>query len=145
MGFPEGSSSTAEWQCDRLSRDELPKRRKLFTVPIRPRSAIDYHGTSYQKAIDAGAFDDGIVALLQKRGGKWQVVEYVIGATDVPYVEWNRKYRAPSEIFKEQQRNRLRQTINLDTSSLIRQQQISVAYKKDSSKVDFLESSLGQI
>ena len=63
--------------------------------------ALDYRGTSYQKAIDAGAFDDGIVALLRQRGGKWQVVRYVIGATDVPYVDWDRKYHAPSEIFKE--------------------------------------------
>lgn len=65
-------------------------------------NAIDYHGTPYQTAIDAGAFDDGIVALLRKRGRKWQVVKYVIGATDVPYVGWDQKYRAPSAIFVEQ-------------------------------------------
>ena len=71
-------------------------------VPQQPNgNAVDYHGTVYQNAIDAGAFDDGIVALLHKRGGKWQVVKYVIGATDVPYVEWDRKYHAPSGIFKE--------------------------------------------
>jgi hypothetical protein len=64
-------------------------------------SAVDYHGTPYQTAIAAGAFDDSIVALLHKRGGKWQVVKYVIGATDVPYVDWDRKYHAPSVIFKE--------------------------------------------
>ncbi len=64
-------------------------------------SAVDYRGTPYQTAIGAGAFDDGIVALLRKRGGKWQVVKYVIGATDVPYVDWDRRYHAPSAIFKE--------------------------------------------
>ena len=64
-------------------------------------SAMDYHRTPYQAALAAGAFDDGIVALLRKRGGKWQVVKYVIGATDVPYVDWDRKYHAPSAIFKE--------------------------------------------
>lgn len=64
-------------------------------------SAVDYNGTPYQTAIAAGAFDDGIVALLRKRGGKWQVVKYVVGATDVPYVDWDRKYHAPSAIFKE--------------------------------------------
>ena len=72
-------------------------------VPQRPGGgAMDYRGTGYQEAIDAGAFDDGIVALLRKRGGKWQVVKYVIGATDVPYVEWDKEYRAPAAIFREQ-------------------------------------------
>lgn len=72
-------------------------------MPQQPNgNAVDYHGTPYQTAIDAGAFDDGIVALLHKRGRKWQVVKYVIGATDVPYAEWDQKYHAPSEIFKEQ-------------------------------------------
>ncbi len=72
-------------------------------TPQQPNgNSIDYHGTPYQTAIDAGAFDDGIVALLRKRGRKWQVVKYVIGATDVPYVEWDKKYHAPSAIFVEQ-------------------------------------------
>ena len=72
-------------------------------VPQQPGGgAMDYRGTAYQEAIDAGAFDDGIVALLRKRGGKWQVVKYVIGATDVPYVEWDKEYRAPAAIFREQ-------------------------------------------
>ena len=71
-------------------------------VPQQPNgNAVDYHGTPYQNAIDAGAFDDGIVALLRKRDGKWQVVKFVIGATDVPYTEWAQKYHAPAEIFDE--------------------------------------------
>jgi hypothetical protein len=62
-------------------------------------SAIDYTNTVYQDAVDAGAFDDGIVALLRNVNGKWKVVQYVIGATDVPYVDWDKKYRAPKGIF----------------------------------------------
>lgn len=62
-------------------------------------SAIDYTNTVYQDALDAGAFDDGIVALLRKVNGKWTVVQYVIGATDVPYVDWDKEYRAPKRIF----------------------------------------------
>ena len=70
--------------------------------PRRPDGAApDYKGTPYQDAIDAGAFDDGIVALLRKRKGRWQVVQYVVGATDVPYVDWDKKYRAPSAIFAD--------------------------------------------
>lgn len=72
-------------------------------VPQQPGGeAMSYEGTVYQAANDAGAFDDGIVALLRRRGGKWQVVKHVIGATDVPYVEWDKEYRAPPAIFREQ-------------------------------------------
>lgn len=74
----------------------------LKGVPQQPGGgAISYQGTDYQVAIDEGAFDDGIVALLRKREGKWRVVKYVIGATDVPYVEWDKEYKAPSAIFEE--------------------------------------------
>jgi hypothetical protein len=62
-------------------------------------SAIDYHGTVYQEAIDAGAFDDGVVALLHNVNGKWKVIQYVIGATDVPYVDWDKTFKAPRAIF----------------------------------------------
>jgi hypothetical protein len=73
----------------------------LRGVPQRPAGgALDYKGTPYQTAVDAGAFDDGVVALLRRRKGRWQVVQYVIGATDVPYIGWDKKYRAPSAIFE---------------------------------------------
>ncbi len=60
---------------------------------------IDYRNTPYAEAQKAGAFDDGVVALLHKVGGQWRVVQYVIGATDVPYVDWDRRFHAPSAIF----------------------------------------------
>jgi hypothetical protein len=60
---------------------------------------IDYRGTVYQEAVDAGAFDNGVVALLKNVNGKWKVIQYVIGATDVPYVEWDKTYKAPRAIF----------------------------------------------
>ena len=62
-------------------------------------TAIDYTNTAYQEAVDSGAFDDGIVALLHKVNVKWTVVQFVIGATDVPSVDWDKKYRAPKGIF----------------------------------------------
>jgi len=74
----------------------------LLGVPQHPDgSALDYHGTVYQDAVDAGAFDDGIVSLLRKVNAKWKVVQYVIGSTDVPYVEWDKKYGAPKGIFPQ--------------------------------------------
>jgi len=62
---------------------------------------VDYSDTVYRNAVGAGAFDDGIVALLHETGGKWKMVQYVIGATDVPYVDWDKKYRAPKAIFEQ--------------------------------------------
>jgi hypothetical protein len=74
----------------------------LLGVPQRPDgSGIDYQNTIYQEAVRAGAFDNGIVALMHNVNGKWRVTEYVIGATDVPYVDWDKKYRAPKAIFEQ--------------------------------------------
>ena len=72
----------------------------LNGVPQRPGGgAIDYSSTRYRKNIELGAFDDAIVALLRRKAGKWRVVKYVIGATDVPYVTWDKDYKAPPDIF----------------------------------------------
>lgn len=72
----------------------------LTGVPRNPNgSAVNYKGTIYQEALDAGAFDDGIVALLRNVNGKWRVIQFVIGATDVPYVDWDTEYKAPKAIF----------------------------------------------
>ncbi|MBA3514025.1 MAG: hypothetical protein H0T77_06600 [Pyrinomonadaceae bacterium] len=83
--------------------DNLKVQNNWAFLSGRPQnpegSAIDYTNTVYQDAVDAGAFDDGIVALLRKVNGKWTVIQYVIGATDVPYVDWVKKYRAPKGIF----------------------------------------------
>jgi hypothetical protein len=70
-----------------------------------PRKAdggqIDYSQTPYAEAKRQGMFDDNIMALFHKVRGKWQVVQYVLGATDVAYIGWDEKYRAPSAIFPE--------------------------------------------
>lgn len=69
-------------------------------VPQRPGGKkIDYTKTPYAEQVKAGAFDDWIFALLRKRSGRWQVVDYTIGATDVGWMGWERKYRAPRAIF----------------------------------------------
>jgi hypothetical protein len=59
----------------------------------------NYRGTKYQRARDADMFDDNIFALLRKTGGKWRVVTYAIGCTDVCYADWWRRYRAPKAVF----------------------------------------------
>ena len=73
----------------------------LRGVPQRPDGGrVDYSTTAYQQRIEDGVFDDWICALLRKKAGKWQVVKYVIGATDVVYEGWDEEYNAPSAIFK---------------------------------------------
>lgn len=70
-------------------------------VPQQPNGrAMDYRGTGYEQAQKDGIFDDWICALLRKQGAKWQVVQFVIGATDVVYIGWDEKYKAPSAIFE---------------------------------------------
>ena len=73
----------------------------LRGVPQRPGGGkVDYNATPYRQSIEDGVFDDWICALLRKRAGKWQVVKYVIGATDVVYEGWDAEYNAPAAIFK---------------------------------------------
>jgi len=72
----------------------------ILATPQKPDGGLpDYRGTVYQAAVEAGAFDNGVVALLHNVNGKWKLVNYVIGATDVPYVDWDKTYRAPRTIF----------------------------------------------
>lgn len=59
----------------------------------------NYRGTPYQEAINADMFDNNFFAVLKKSGGKWRVVHYDIGCTDVCYADWWRRYRAPKAIF----------------------------------------------
>lgn len=71
-----------------------------YGKPVKPDgSAFDYRGTPHWEALQQGVFDDNFFALLQKRSGKWTVREWVIGATDVPWVDWPEKHKAPKAIF----------------------------------------------
>jgi hypothetical protein len=58
-----------------------------------------YKGTPYEDAEDSGAFDNNFFALLKKTGGKWKVVTYAIGCTDVCYATWWKDHKAPKAIF----------------------------------------------
>ena len=59
----------------------------------------DYSKTKYADQYDTGAFDNNFFALLRKTGGKWKVTHYLIGCTDVCYLDWWRRYKAPKAIF----------------------------------------------
>jgi hypothetical protein len=70
-------------------------------TPVRPDGRpVDYRRTRHEEARRAGAFDDWFCALLKRSGRRWKPVRVVIGATDVPYVEWPREFGAPKALFK---------------------------------------------
>ena len=73
----------------------------LAGVPLKPDgSEMEYKGTIHEEAIREGAFDGGIFALLRKQDGVWKPVRYIIGATDVPYVDWPQEFKAPAVIME---------------------------------------------
>ena len=59
----------------------------------------DFSRTKYAQAQQDGFFDNNFQALLRKSAGKWTVVKYQIGCTDVCYTEWWKQYRAPKAVF----------------------------------------------
>ncbi len=61
---------------------------------------VNWKITEYQKRIDVDAFENNLFALLRKRNGKWRVVTYMIGCTDVCYLTWPKEYGAPKAIIK---------------------------------------------
>ena len=73
----------------------------LRGVPLqKDGTPVDYRGTEYAQAKKEGVFDDWICALMRRQQGKWRVVTYVIGATDVAYEGWDKQYKAPPAIFQ---------------------------------------------
>ncbi|HUF04818.1 MAG TPA: hypothetical protein VMM38_11670 [Aridibacter sp.] len=72
----------------------------LGGAPSKPGGGMpDYSATEYQEAIDGEYFDNNIFALFRKTGGKWKVVTYLIGCTDVCYATWWKDHKAPKSIF----------------------------------------------
>ncbi len=72
----------------------------LKAQPRRPDGGpIDFKKTKFREAVAQGMFDGGVQALFKKVGTRWEVVDWSLGATDVPYGDWWKKYRAPKAIF----------------------------------------------
>ena len=66
--------------------------------PTKPDgSEPDLKGTEWEGAEDL--FDHNFFGLLRKTGGRWKVVKYALGCTDVCYGEWWKEARAPRAIF----------------------------------------------
>jgi hypothetical protein len=70
-------------------------------VPLQPNGRdIDYRRTKYREQDEEGMFDGEAEALLRKRGGEWQLLEYRFGATDTEVDIWQEKYGFPQAIAR---------------------------------------------
>lgn len=61
---------------------------------------IDYRKTHYREQVESGAFDPMGEALLRRQDGKWKVLEWAFGGTDVPSAAWGDKYRMPKSLLE---------------------------------------------
>jgi hypothetical protein len=59
----------------------------------------NYRGTPYQQAQEADMFDNNFFAVLRQTSGRWRVVTFAIGCTDVCYADWWNRFKAPKAIF----------------------------------------------
>jgi hypothetical protein len=62
-------------------------------------SPLDYSGTPMGEAWRDGLVDDGMYALLRRTGGRWRVLRYAIGPTDVAWIPWQEELNAPRALF----------------------------------------------
>jgi hypothetical protein len=68
--------------------------------PTQPNGQpIDYSKTKHAPAVQAEAFDDGVIALLRKQDGAWKVVEFEIGSTDAPQSSWAERFGSPPQLI----------------------------------------------
>lgn len=59
----------------------------------------NYTNTKYRAAVESEAFDNNVFALLKRTSGKWRVIKYALGCTDVCFLDWPTIHRAPKSIF----------------------------------------------
>ena len=72
----------------------------LSGEPRRPdQGPLVYKRTAYGDAVRADLFSYDYNALLHKSGGRWKLVTYSIGATDVVYADWWKRFHAPKAVM----------------------------------------------
>lgn len=69
--------------------------------PQTPAGApIDFAKTRYAEQQAEGMLDgDTVTALLRETKGKWSVVTFVIGPTDVAWADWSERFGAPAALI----------------------------------------------
>lgn len=65
---------------------------------------ITYAGTPLASAEAEGMISKDYVALLQRSGERWRVVNQAVGPTDVAWESWAERYGAPAALFRQLER-----------------------------------------
>ena len=62
---------------------------------------VDWSATKYAARAEAGALDGNgtTYALLKRENGAWRVLDFVVGPTDVAYMDWPARHGAPPELM----------------------------------------------
>jgi hypothetical protein len=75
----------------------------IVAHPQTPAGApIDFSKTHYAERQAEGVLDgDTLYALLRRVGGKWTVVDFMIGPTDVGWMDWQDSYHTPAGLIPQ--------------------------------------------
>jgi hypothetical protein len=61
---------------------------------------VDFRKTRHAERLRLGMLDDDtIFALMKRSGGRWRVVTFAVGPTDVAWDGWDKEYGAPRSLF----------------------------------------------
>jgi hypothetical protein len=62
---------------------------------------VDFTKTPFKKEYQGGVFSEDVFGVLKYDNGKWKVIDYSLGATDVPYGCWWKEHNIPKALFKK--------------------------------------------
>ena len=69
-------------------------------TPVRRNGGpIDWRATKFKQAFEADMFSGLVMALLRRDAKGWTVVDFVVGPTDVYWLNWVEKYKLPEALF----------------------------------------------
>ncbi|WP_298863880.1 hypothetical protein [uncultured Sulfitobacter sp.] len=72
----------------------------LMAEPLQPNgNKLDWYSTPYANDWANDAMSDLVMVLMHRQGNNWQVVDYVIGPTDVHWYSWIDQYNLPERLF----------------------------------------------
>lgn len=74
----------------------------LQAVPHQPGGApLDWMTTPFAREWQGDFMSDIVMVLLRRSDGRWQVIDHVVGPTDVYWVSWMEDYGLPPALFSD--------------------------------------------
>ncbi len=72
----------------------------LMAEPLQPNGKkLNWYSTPYANDWANDAMSDLVMVLMRRQGNGWQVVDYVIGPTDVHWYSWIDRFGLPERLF----------------------------------------------